>query len=533
LGIPYVTVAGRGFYERAEVRDVINILRALADPTDDQAMAGLLRSPAFGLSDAALYHLRQGNANAPRRFFSALRMDHASISQADQTCLSNTRQVLDLLLPLVDRVPVYELMKTVINTTHYRTILAMAEGGNASGREWRNIDKLINDCQAANHLVLKDYLEFIDTIAEEGVRTGEAPSEALGAVTIMTIHKSKGLEYPLIVLGDAARKPPPQGPIAFIDPKSGIVFRTETNSVHYKIANELEKDQEQEERNRLFYVALTRAKDKLIISGHQMLGRASTLNGWMAGVDRVLKFDEETGLSDKLVGDSLYRILISDKMPEVPDHPATAPGTFDEPKPLLAAPLFQPVLLGAAPIASEENTAITPPTRASGYFFDESPRVEGSIIHKAIELGLDPNQAAFPAFVENFMLSEGVVDPAQKERIVRRVNTLLGRYLRHPLQQKIASAQDRYHEIPYTYITNGKLQNGIIDLVYRNGEEWVVLDFKTNYINKAEKKAYLLARYSEQLNRYSDVLQQQMGIRVKKVLCFLDDHDSVSLTELV
>ena len=58
-GIPFVTVAGRGFYDRPEIRDLVNILRTLADPLDDLAFAGLLRSPAFGLSDAALYLLRR------------------------------------------------------------------------------------------------------------------------------------------------------------------------------------------------------------------------------------------------------------------------------------------------------------------------------------------------------------------------------------------------------------------------------------------------------------------------------------------
>ena len=54
FGIPFVTVAGSGFYERPEVRDLLNILRALADPWDDQALAGMLRSPALGISDVGL-----------------------------------------------------------------------------------------------------------------------------------------------------------------------------------------------------------------------------------------------------------------------------------------------------------------------------------------------------------------------------------------------------------------------------------------------------------------------------------------------
>lgn len=57
-GIPFVTVAGRGFYDRPEIRDLLNALAAIAVPSDDLALAGLLRSPAIGLDDADLYHLR-------------------------------------------------------------------------------------------------------------------------------------------------------------------------------------------------------------------------------------------------------------------------------------------------------------------------------------------------------------------------------------------------------------------------------------------------------------------------------------------
>ena len=57
-GIPFVTVAGRGFYDRPEIRDLLNILAAVADPADDLALVGLLRSPAFALTDAEIYQLK-------------------------------------------------------------------------------------------------------------------------------------------------------------------------------------------------------------------------------------------------------------------------------------------------------------------------------------------------------------------------------------------------------------------------------------------------------------------------------------------
>lgn len=74
-GVPYVTVAGAGFYGRPEVRDLLNALNAVANPNDDLALAGLLRSPAIGLADASLYHLRWGDGDRPRPLWAALQGD--------------------------------------------------------------------------------------------------------------------------------------------------------------------------------------------------------------------------------------------------------------------------------------------------------------------------------------------------------------------------------------------------------------------------------------------------------------------------
>src|SRR5690606_18473097 len=103
-GIPFVTVAGKGFYDRPEIRDLMNILRALADPLDDLAFAGLLRSPAFGLTDAALYLLRQSDET----FWTALQGDLLALSEADQIAAKRARDICVTLMPMVDRIPVAE-----------------------------------------------------------------------------------------------------------------------------------------------------------------------------------------------------------------------------------------------------------------------------------------------------------------------------------------------------------------------------------------------------------------------------------------
>ena len=213
-GIPFVTVAGRGFYDRPEVRDVLNLLRALADPWDDQAMVGLLRSPAFGVSDVGIYQLRcpQGK---PIPIQKALHSDLSALSTMDQEHVRRAQDILDELLPLVDRLPISELLKRLLDRCDYRAILATNTNLGDRSRLWRNVDKLIGDAQVSGLVGVRAFLEYITTMRDVGAREGEAASEAEGSVRLMTIHKAKGLEFPIVVLADAARRPNPGREVAF------------------------------------------------------------------------------------------------------------------------------------------------------------------------------------------------------------------------------------------------------------------------------------------------------------------------------
>jgi ATP-dependent helicase/nuclease subunit A len=179
--IPFVTVAGRGFYDRPEIRDVLNILRALTDPSDDLAMAGLLRSPAFGLSDTALYQLRR-QSSPPAHFFDALQGDHTLLEGDDPLRVRRALSILGDLLPRVDRIPVAALIKRLMDATDYRAILAAGENGRNGGRMWRNLDKLVADAQASGKVNVRDFLEYIATINDVGAREGSSAMHGICAL---------------------------------------------------------------------------------------------------------------------------------------------------------------------------------------------------------------------------------------------------------------------------------------------------------------------------------------------------------------
>ncbi len=201
-GIPFVTVAGKGFYDRPEVRDLLNLLRAVADPWDDLAMVGLLRSPAIGMSDQGITQIRWlGSGNSEKSLALALDQDLSHLTEPDQSAVIRARQILSALSEIVGRRPVSEVLQKIVNMTNYRAILAGYEE-----RSWRNVDKLLMDSANTSFTSISAYLEFIQQTRAAGAREGEAPGEAEQMVQLMTIHKAKGLEFPWVILADAGRK---------------------------------------------------------------------------------------------------------------------------------------------------------------------------------------------------------------------------------------------------------------------------------------------------------------------------------------
>ncbi|MGD2105727.1 MAG: UvrD-helicase domain-containing protein, partial [Anaerolineae bacterium] len=204
-GLPYVTVAGRGFYDRPEVRDLLNALRALSDPTDDAALVGLLRSPAIALSDAAVYQLvRAREASSPPGdhvppLWTVLPHVKADLGPVAEMRVSRAVTLIGRLHTLAGRTGVGDLLKAFLDETHYRAALIRA----GQPRAVRNVDKLLDDAQASGLVGVGAFLELVGGLQDSGAREGEARALAGGAVQIMSVHQAKGLEFPIVVLGDA------------------------------------------------------------------------------------------------------------------------------------------------------------------------------------------------------------------------------------------------------------------------------------------------------------------------------------------
>lgn len=546
MGIPFVTVAGRGFYDRPEIRDLINILRALADPADDLAFAGLLRSPAFGLSDAALYLLRQSS----QPYWQALQGDLSALSAADQERAIQTVAVISQLLPLVDRVPVAELLAQIVNTTHYRAILATADvkegdqdASTTGGRLWRNLDKLLSDALASEALRVRNYLEMLETLNDAGAREGEASAEAQGAVQLMTIHKAKGLEFNVVVLAAAGRRTRSSSELAYLFEELGVAFKLDPPPILYNLSKHLDKDQNEKEALRLLYVALTRAKHKLIISSHAIPNKDGDLNftAWAkAMVDAAglttqdfhqaghEPFERPTQNNYPL---RVWCLWDNQPLPGFTHFLSVA----DEIPAISQRPLYQPIE-ETKPDHEEEDdqdTVIEPLSwRATAQDTKLPGKLLGKLVHKALLRWYFPGNPQLGELLQAEALRAGLVSEVQRTHAFEEATELLERLHHHPIWVQIDTASERYHELPYAVQVVGETENRYIDLLYRDGDGWQIIEFKTDPIFTAGYREELLIRYSSQVQRYRRAVKQLLGVDAKASICFLDDHGQVTLFEV-
>lgn len=567
-GIPFVTVAGRGFYDRPEIRDVLNALAAIADPTDDLALAGLLRSPAFGLTDADLYYLRfSDRGHKPRPLWERLNAPHSPSLRPDtdpvegtdsvigNTAQTRARDIIAKLHALSGRAPAAEVLKRFLDLTGYRTILGTVPEG---GRLQRNVDKLLSDAHRSRLVGLGEFLAYVQTLRDVGLREGEAPVEAGGAVQLMTVHKAKGLEFPLVVIADAAYVHPGGARMALLDPDLGLLLGVRApdgaRPAAWRLAGLAEAARDEAEDKRLLYVAATRAQEKLLVSGHvkRLKSGKLSLRGWLARLGGVIGLNEITLENEVttprtlavcapsgagLVACTLYpqRSLSASATPPSPLFQPTQPVES------LVLPDLVARLQDAAPESVDDKTRqreVDPPQRV----WRVVPRakrptgpawVVGKLVHEALRRwrfpDADDTTKTFDAFIRPYALEAGLTDRAEIQATIHVTRRLLERFHAHPLCAEIEAAKS-YHEVPYALPND----TGFIDVLYRSGVGWTIVDFKTDELRSEAEMRETIQRkgYNMQLRRYADAVAAQLGQRPRALLVFLRVGGKVRVHEL-
>ncbi len=272
MGIPAVTAASTGYFSAVEVETILNYLRILDNPRQDIPLASVMMSPIYGFTEAEMAEIRIA-AEGQMPFYQCV-LENVPKSAKIQFFLDK----LDFYRDLSVRRPIPELLSVLLQDTGYLNLVTVMPGGE---QRRANLEMLLEKAVkygSSSYHGLFHFVRYIEKMHKYDKDMGEADvlGENTDAVQIMTIHKSKGLEFPVVYvcnMGSAFNKQDEKDKIA-IHPEYGIGLSYFDEKKHTKrstlVRDGLIKHSSLEnmgEELRVLYVALTRAKEKLILCG--------------------------------------------------------------------------------------------------------------------------------------------------------------------------------------------------------------------------------------------------------------------------
>ncbi len=572
LGVTTYRGTGRGYFGQQQVVDLLSYLRLLRNRYDDEALVSVLASPLVGISNDALVLLRRA---APRRpLFVALERDLPdSLPERDVQLLRAFRQRYDRLTAASARLSLERLCERVLSEHDYDlAVLAQWDGR----RRYANLRKLARLARSYEQLRGPDVEGFVRFVRDQeavGARELEAVAEEEGgdAVRLLTIHAAKGLEFKVVVVADAGRdKAPPASDeiLALSDGRFGFrvadpVTSERRGAYAYEAVKEAQRAEERAERLRLYYVAMTRAKDRLVVSGSIDPGRAAdegTPIGWVLGRLDARKEIEGAGRDPiELEREGARVILRVDRYAE-PAEPAAEAATqdgqlvlFDEDGggalPVLV-PALQPLAEVPAPplhrVRRLSFSALALFERCSYRYYAErvvgmratderaaapgTPGLAATEIGDAVHRLLELVNLQEPLPPEDLVALARGWYPSATDEEVERIAAFVRSYCESELARRVATLAGARPERPFAFEHDGVLLHGRLDVLQLEGGRALVVDYKTNSLEEGTPEEIVEGDYHLQRLVYALACFRCGAQEVEVVYHFLERPDAVVAT---
>jgi ATP-dependent exoDNAse (exonuclease V) beta subunit (contains helicase and exonuclease domains) len=484
-GIPAVNTGGGVLLETRVAKDLCALLRFCSDPADDIALAALLRGPFFAVDDATLYKLSI-NRNKDETWWHLISRDHSTIERPVE--------MLSLLVTASHSASAEKLVQLADEMTGYTAVIKNLKQGDRRLADWFGFISLLRRLASLGRSDVVGADRYLKEIESVGASVPRPPLEAGDAVSLMTIHAAKGLEWPIVFVPNlSASKKSDSGNLCF-DAEMGVGFKfilrqpdgkfTKAEPAMLKLIRAKKRSDEQIEAARILYVAMTRARDRLYVtSAGKESGDFMSLSPGLKAAGVEVQLHDAGYAPDLPVGQSVAvaeAINYADQLSSV-------------------APYFDVV-----PVTGLVEYSICP-KRFKYQYVDGHPGVGegasshareiGTLTHTALELDMDTADGLSP-------FSDGASDESLSEAL------RLANVFRNDTVFSSFHLGNFRREVSVRFQIGGIVLSGKADLV---GDEYV-LDFKTDSDPVPLDHAVQLWAYATALDKpkaYIAYLRQQ------------------------
>jgi ATP-dependent helicase/nuclease subunit A len=491
-GIPYIVEGGKLYYAREEVRDLAAAVWAIEDPYDTLALVGVLRSPMFGVSDEELFLFTRASGRLNY-------LDPGAGALGEFTDLAAAFKLLaELHARRNERGPSGTLLELLRRTKYTELSLLRPHGD----QRVSNIGKAVASARRFEGAIhsFRRFARWFRDQETFAAAEGESPvvEEQAQAVRLLTVHKAKGLQFPVVILANLVQSKRRSSRILVEGGRSPAFKLGFLETSDFAELLERERSREEAETVRLLYVAATRAGDLLVIPKSPDAG---TYFGLIA--PHLVQMER---LETHARGDGKRALEAEGDRPTVwtlsalpPLRGAARPFVrFDGVKARDArraaearkawirertalleaagrAPLsIAPSKLGAAGVLSRGDAEEQEARRAPGLARRDRALRFGEALHRIMEWADASGGHSLGALAGSVAAELGIGDAAQElERLALRA-------LESDLMQRAAKARRAYREVPFTLPVTGTLIEGRIDLLFEEDGTWTLVDYKTD-----------------------------------------------------
>ena len=562
-GLPTYRATGRGYFGQQQVVDLLAYLRLLHNRYDDEALVTVLASPFVGVSNDGLVHVRRHAGRRPL-FTGIERSLPNAFSENDERLVRAFKQRYERLVAASARTSLERLCEEIVSAHDYDlAVLAQWDGK----RRYANLRKLMRLARSYESLRGPDVEGFVKFIRDQeavGASQLEAVSEEEGAdaVRLLTIHAAKGLEFKVVIVADAGRDtggPPsadeiivrPDGRFGFrvVDPKSG----KKRPVLDYEAVREAEREDERAERLRLYYVAMTRAIDRLIVSGAIDPEKTRDLDTPIGWVLSRLEAGDEPSDGELERGDARFVMRVHGYEPDLPAEPvasgegqltlfADVPSTpmprgyrLPELQPPPPAPLHKVKRLSYSALALFERCSYRYyAERVAGLREERGSLPGGDGGLRATEIGdaahrlLELVDLSAPALPDVAVTRDWYPEVTGDE--LERIEGFVDAYCTSELAARVAKLAGAVPERPFAFEHEGVLLHGRLDVLWRDGARALVVDYKTNSLAEGTPEEIVESDYHLQRLVYALACFRSGADEVEVVYHFLERADAVVAT---